>query len=57
MNAAPSYSFNSAGDWKPLASDTARMTRDQLRQAAADPKNIFREKAEEELRWRNQVGV
>jgi hypothetical protein len=29
-------SYNSATEWKPLASDTARMTRAQLEAAAAD---------------------
>ena len=57
MTTAPTYSFNSAADWKPLASDTARMTRTQLEAAAANPMNIFRDKAEAELRWRDSMGL
>jgi hypothetical protein len=57
MRRAKMTSYNSASEWKPLASDTGRMTRAQLEAAAADPMNIFREKAEEEIRWRDRLGL
>lgn len=40
---------------EPLLFDTERMDDEQLARAAANPANIWRDKAEEEIRWRKRA--